>query len=582
MSKKEKLKKITIAFFKSRTGIISVTALVIAALISVVGCIYSTKNGWKKKGDFLVYMASGAEKTGKVRIGGNDFIFDDAGHLFLGWFSFENNIYYQDPKGLFKGEKKIGGESFRFEEDGRFLAGAYKKDDTLYFHDDHGFTPTGEQAYAGCYYYVNDDGKLFTGWKDKNTGPYYDTETGKRAEGVTDIDGNVYCFGPDGKILTGFYTQWDGTRYFGTDGAELTGRQEIDGVEYYFGTDGLLTKGLVKTDDATYYFDDAGSVKGWVNDNGLIRYFDDEGKMVTGELEIAGVKYLFNDEGYTRFGWDGDVYYNHGYLANGITTIDSKVYYFNEDGTLFGGGWVEVGGRKYHFESDGSATDGWATVDGLNYFFYSDGKMAINLTSTPTGVYCFNSEGQPLEPGWQTAGDGSKCYVFDGGKVATGEVTVGDVKCFFSDRGRLIAGPDEFAEMLEKAAGYESKTDYLILVNRSLHMVAVYQKSGDGYTLVNSFRCTVGAGDSQTITGEYDINGRLYYFDHDKSRLFYATRIYRGYFFHSVIYRQDPTPTQIIDGRIGQDLSLGCVRLEIDNAKYIYDSIPNGTKVVIY
>ena len=38
----------------------------------------------------------------------------------------------------------------------------------------------------------------------------------------------------------------------------------------------------------------------------------------------------------------------------------------------------------------------------------------------------------------------------------------------------------------------------------------------------------------------------------------------------------------IQDNRTGIPLSHGCVRLEIQYAKWIYDNIPSGTKVVVY
>ncbi|MCR5042489.1 MAG: L,D-transpeptidase, partial [Clostridia bacterium] len=38
----------------------------------------------------------------------------------------------------------------------------------------------------------------------------------------------------------------------------------------------------------------------------------------------------------------------------------------------------------------------------------------------------------------------------------------------------------------------------------------------------------------------------------------------------------------IWDGRLGMALSEGCVRLDINNAKWIYDNCPIGTKVVVY
>lgn len=38
----------------------------------------------------------------------------------------------------------------------------------------------------------------------------------------------------------------------------------------------------------------------------------------------------------------------------------------------------------------------------------------------------------------------------------------------------------------------------------------------------------------------------------------------------------------ITDGRLGINASHGCVRLNINHAKWIYDHIPRGTKVVVY
>ena len=72
------------------------------------------------------------------------------------------------------------------------------------------------------------------------------------------------------------------------------------------------------------------------------------------------------------------------------------------------------------------------------------------------------------------------------------------------------------------------------------------------------------------------------YFDSGSSRCFYFSPFKGGYGFHSVLYYRDPTPARIKDGRLGMDLSHGCVRLDVNHAKWIYDNCPIGTKVVIY
>ena len=52
-----------------------------------------------------------------------------------------------------------------------------------------------------------------------------------------------------------------------------------------------------------------------------------------------------------------------------------------------------------------------------------------------------------------------------------------------------------------------------------------------------------------------------------------------GYYYHSILY--DKTGKNIKDGRLGEALSHGCIRLNPDNAKWIYDNIPKGSKVII-
>ncbi|HCQ88771.1 MAG TPA: hypothetical protein DIU45_02140, partial [Clostridium sp.] len=48
--------------------------------------------------------------------------------------------------------------------------------------------------------------------------------------------------------------------------------------------------------------------------------------------------------------------------------------------------------------------------------------------------------------------------------------------------------------------------------------------------------------------------------------------------FHSILYNLDGS---IRDGRLGMAISNGCVRLALENAKWIYDNIPEGTAIHI-
>ncbi|HCW72962.1 MAG TPA: hypothetical protein DHM90_03265 [Clostridiaceae bacterium] len=58
----------------------------------------------------------------------------------------------------------------------------------------------------------------------------------------------------------------------------------------------------------------------------------------------------------------------------------------------------------------------------------------------------------------------------------------------------------------------------------------------------------------------------------------YYSQFYKDYLIHSVVYNKSG---QLIDGRLGMRLSKGCVRVSLANAKYIFDTIPKGTRIFI-
>lgn len=95
-------------------------------------------------------------------------------------------------------------------------------------------------------------------------------------------------------------------------------------------------------------------------------------------------------------------------------------------------------------------------------------------------------------------------------------------------------------------------------------------------------RCTSGASNTPTVKGSFTIKSRGLSFGEDKGySCWYWTQFYGDYLFHTVLYSKG-SKTNIIDGRLGINASHGCVRLSMDDAKWIYDNIPSGTKVYIY
>ena len=96
---------------------------------------------------------------------------------------------------------------------------------------------------------------------------------------------------------------------------------------------------------------------------------------------------------------------------------------------------------------------------------------------------------------------------------------------------------------------------------------------------VKYWACGDGKASTPTVRGEFTVGSRGYYFDSGKYRCFWWTQFYGNYLFHSVLCWPDGS---VANGTVGAAVSHGCVRLEKQNAKWIYDNIPKGTKVVVY
>lgn len=141
------------------------------------------------------------------------------------------------------------------------------------------------------------------------------------------------------------------------------------------------------------------------------------------------------------------------------------------------------------------------------------------------------------------------------------------------------APPRIVNDMQIRANMYSSSTPYLILVNRSTHRVGIFRGWQGNWQSIQYWSCSDGAPSTPTVEGVFTVGIRGYYFDSGAARCYWYTQFKGNYLFHSVLYNKNGT---LRDGRLGMALSHGCVRLDINNAKWIYDNIPSGTTVVVY
>lgn len=125
---------------------------------------------------------------------------------------------------------------------------------------------------------------------------------------------------------------------------------------------------------------------------------------------------------------------------------------------------------------------------------------------------------------------------------------------------------------------------YLLKVNKQQNVITAYKKDKKGkYSVpVKAMVCSVGV-DTPIGTFKTPVNYRWRLLDGDVWGQ-YSTRIVRGILFHSVwYYEKNPSTLSAKQyNKLGTTASHGCVRVTVEDAKWIYDNCPIGTTVTIY
>lgn len=147
-------------------------------------------------------------------------------------------------------------------------------------------------------------------------------------------------------------------------------------------------------------------------------------------------------------------------------------------------------------------------------------------------------------------------------------------------------GAEELQDMPMAGAFVDTRPDYTLFVNRALNCVSVVRTEEDGtVTPVKAMVCSCGREGHETPEGVFQTS------DYYEWRLMvddtygrYAVRFNGKILFHSVPYIE-PSPDTLEweeYNKLGENASLGCVRLAAEDAKWIYENCKPGTTVVVY
>ena len=219
----------------------------------------------------------------------------------------------------------------------------------------------------------------------------------------------------------------------------------------------------------------------------------------------------------------------------------------------------------------GAAKTGWFTYSGKKYYLNpvksssTYGAAKTDFVKISGKWYYFNENGT-MRTGWLT--HDTKFYYFDKttGQMYTGVHVIDGKKYDFGTSG---------------AYNKSLSGTWRVEVNRKKCFVAVYR----GDTPIKAFVCSTARDGVSTPTGTF--------YTHDYKRWHelqgptwgqYCINITWNILFHSVPntrYNDNHSLNASAYNKLGTPASVGCIRLTVKHAKWLFDNVPPGTKVIV-
>ena len=413
--------------------------------------------------------------------------------------------------------------------------------------------------------------------------------TTKYSDGLNEIEGELYYF-RNNRIDTSYtgLAQYGNEWYYIENGKvnwNYTGLAQ-HGIEWFYIEKGKLNwdhSGIVEYNNQWFYVE-----RGRLNWNytGLGQSDNDWYYIVNGRVNWGytglvqrGIEWFYIENGKLNWNHSGIVEYNNQWFYvergrlnwnyTGLGQSGNDWYYIVGGRVNWGYTGLVQKGNEWFYVKGGKLDWSYTGLvqKGNEWFFVRNGRLDWGYTGLAcNGEYYFYVKNGRLD--WSYSG-----YAQIDGQGEYYEVR----------NGRLVGGTLTLAKMHGVANNQDSPTNYIVIVDRAAHRVGVFKGSKYNWADAKYYKCCVGKPSTPTISGTYYIKSRGKYFDTGtKGRCWYFTQINGNYLFHSVIYDRQNSPKRIIDNSMDAAVSHGCVRLDLENAKWIYDNIPKNTKVIIY
>lgn len=394
------------------------------------------------------------------------------------------------------------------------------------------------------YYYDGASQDPQTGWLSLNGQTYYlqPSKGGAAATGLFTVDGSLYGADPQGALYKSQWGRVDGRYYwFNALGKPLDGWLYYKGGRYYLdpADQGAMVTGWRSLNNAWYYFQKNGAMlTGWLPEGSTWYYLQNDGTMATGWQKVGGTWYHLNATGALDTGWLRDA---------------GQWYYLKKNGAM-ATSWEKVGGTWYHLGKSGAMDTGWLQDAHKWYYLKDNGAMKTGWLRENGTWYFLDRDTGAMKTGTQQA-DGKTYYFTNSG-----------------------AWSDDYG-MTNRAQQYSSPSQYLILIDCYHNVFGVYQGYQNHWNRLHYWQCSTGMPGLPTVKGVFHAGIKGLSFGNGFT-CWYYTQILGDYLIHSGEYYQGTFIE--MDNRMGVNISHGCVRLLLNNAKWVYDNVPSGTTIVTY
>lgn len=229
--------------------------------------------------------------------------------------------------------------------------------------------------------------------------------------------------------------------------------------------------------------------------------------------------------------------------------------------------------------------------------------VEVNGVADPLLLEAFYAEDFPEIPSLRKNGDSdlevsriqrrlqTLEYIYTAPDGAYGDATETAVRDFQKRNGLSqdgVAGEDTLRVLFSEDA-LKALKPYVLKVSISKQRVYAYglDENNEHTVLVRTMICSTGLNSTPTPKGTYQAStgpgARWHYFKKFSCWAQYAYYIEGDIMFHSVLYNQKGGAVTSSSVRnLGSKASHGCVRLKVEDAKWIYQNCPPNTKIIVY